>query len=73
MNEAWTQVNGIWYIDPSYFLPCLEERAKLIAEKAADSIGLDSISTERLRGQRLELQAILKQLKEANNARSRSS
>jgi len=68
MKDVLTTVNGVIYIDRSCFLQMLADRAKLIAEKTAEP-GLDSLMTERLRGQRLELVSLLQQLTEADNGR----
>ena len=57
-------ISGAKYIDHSYYLQMLSDRAKLIAEKTAEP-GLDQLTTERLRGQRLEICSQLKQLTEA--------
>ena len=68
MKDVLTAVNGVIYIDRSCFLQMLADRAKLIAEKTAEP-GLDSLTTERLRGQRLELVSLLQQLTEADDGR----
>ena len=62
-----TNVNGVVYIHPTQLLLLLETRAKLIAEKTAEP-GKDLPATERLRGQRLELLSLIKQIKEAQDA-----
>jgi len=60
-------VNGVTYIHPEQLLQSLNIRVKLLTEKTAEP-GRDSMTTELLRGQRLELMTLIKQIKEASNA-----
>lgn len=62
-----TVVNGVLYIQPVHLLQLLEERARVIAERTAEP-GLDALTTERLRGQRLETLTLISQITEAQDA-----
>jgi len=63
MKNLLTLVGGVWYIDPVRFLESLEERVSLLTERIVVS-GIDHVATEALRARRVELVALIQQLKE---------
>lgn len=63
MKNALTLVGGIWYIDPVRLLESLEKRVSLLTERIAVP-GIDHVTTEALRGRRIELVDLIQQLKE---------
>ncbi len=63
MKNLLTLVGGVWYIDPVRFLESLEERVSLLTERIVVP-GIDHVATEALRARRVELVALIQQLKE---------